>query len=156
MLRDEAMTWYLEHFTATKTDWTLLQAAFKERYFPQEINRWIQTSQIWSMKQGKDQSEANFMFAAEVEPGRAEITEDQLRCVVAQGLLPYIRQLVVTREGTDVNSLSLRQCERQVTVTVTCGCDTVAGGAQGTVHGTFEITLSFTRRVRSQSVSIRR
>ena len=30
---------------------------------------------------------------------------DQLRCVVFQGLLPHVRQFVVTREGNDVNSL---------------------------------------------------
>lgn len=39
MLKDDAMTWYLGQPAATKADWTQLQTAFKERYFPQEINR---------------------------------------------------------------------------------------------------------------------
>ena len=56
MLKDGAMTWYLGQSTATKINWTTLQDAFKEHYFPQEINKWKQTSQVWSMKQGKEQS----------------------------------------------------------------------------------------------------
>ena len=34
MLKDGAMTWYLGQSAATKTNWTTLQDAFKERYFP--------------------------------------------------------------------------------------------------------------------------
>ena len=40
MLKDGAMTWYLGQSAATETNWTTLQDAFKERYFPQEINKW--------------------------------------------------------------------------------------------------------------------
>ena len=38
MLKDGAMTWYLGQPEATKTDWAALQDAFKDRYFPQEMN----------------------------------------------------------------------------------------------------------------------
>lgn len=61
--------------------------------FSQEINRWKQASQVWSMKQGKDQSAVDFMSAVEVEAGGALITEDQFRCVVLQGLLPIFANL---------------------------------------------------------------
>ena len=45
------------------------------------------------------------MSRVELEASRAGITGDQLRCVVVHGLLPHVRQFVVTREGNDVNSL---------------------------------------------------
>ena len=45
------------------------------------------------------------MSDVELEASRAVIEVDQLRCVIVQGLLPNIRQFVVTREGNDVNSL---------------------------------------------------
>ena len=50
MLKDGAMTWYLGQSAATKANWVGLQDAFKEHYFPQEINKWKQTLQVWSMK----------------------------------------------------------------------------------------------------------
>ena len=56
------------------------------------------------MKQGKEQSATDFMSRVELEASRAGITGDQLRCVVVQGLLPHVRQFVVTREGNDINS----------------------------------------------------
>ena len=105
MLKDGAMTWYLGQSTATKANWAGLQDTFKERYFPQEINKWKQTWQVWSMKQRTGQSATDFMAAVELEVSRAGIEEDQLRCVIIQGLLPNIRQFEVTREGNDVNSL---------------------------------------------------
>ena len=61
---------------------------------------------MWSKKQGKNQSAVDFMSAVEVEAGRAKMTGDKLRCVVVQGLFPHVRQFVVTREGTDANSLT--------------------------------------------------
>ena len=61
MLKDGAMTWYLGQPEATKSDWAALQDAFKERYFPQEMNRWKQTSEVWSMKQKADQSAIDYM-----------------------------------------------------------------------------------------------
>ena len=88
MLKIWAMTWCLGQPAKSKSNWTTLQDAFKERYFPQEINKWKQTSQVWSMKQGMDQSGVDFMSAVKVEGGRAGITGDQWRCVVVQGLLP--------------------------------------------------------------------
>ena len=56
MLKDRVMTWYLGQPEVTKTDWAALQIAFKERYFPQEMNRYKQTSEVWSMKQKAGQS----------------------------------------------------------------------------------------------------
>ena len=49
MLKEGAMTWYIGQLAATKTNWTTLQDVFKERYFPQEINKWKQTSHVWSL-----------------------------------------------------------------------------------------------------------
>ena len=57
------------------------------------------------MKQGKEQSAVDFMSGVDVKASRAGITGDQFRCVVVQGLLPYVRQFVITREGNDDNSL---------------------------------------------------
>ena len=57
------------------------------------------------MKQGKDQSAVDSISAVEVEAGRVGITREQLRSVLVQGLVPYVRQYVVTLEGNDVNSL---------------------------------------------------
>ena len=45
------------------------------------------------------------MSDVELEVSRAGKEGDQLRCVIVQGLLPNIRQYMVTREGNDVNSL---------------------------------------------------
>ena len=57
------------------------------------------------MKQLTCQSATDFMAAVELEASRARIEEDQFMCVIVQGLLPNIRQFVVTREGNDANSL---------------------------------------------------
>ena len=57
--------------TATKGNWAGLQDAFKERYFPQDIDRWKQTSQGWSMKLRTCQSAVDCMSAVEVEAVRA-------------------------------------------------------------------------------------
>ena len=46
MLKDGAVTWYLGQPDVTKTNWAALQDAFKERYFPQEMNRWKHTSEV--------------------------------------------------------------------------------------------------------------
>ena len=105
LMKDGAMTWYLRQPAATKANWAGLQDAFKERYFPQAINKWKQTSQIWLMKQRTGQSATDFMSDVDLEASRVVIEGDQLRCVILQGLLPNIRQFVVTREGNDVNSL---------------------------------------------------
>ena len=105
VLKHGAMTWYLGQSAVTKAGWTQLQTAFKERYFPQVINPWKQTAQLWSMKQCSHQLAVDFMSAFKVEAGRAKIMEDQLRFVVVQGLLPHVLQFVVTREGSDANSL---------------------------------------------------
>ena len=48
------------------------------------------------MKQDKEQSAIDFMSRVELEASRAGITGDQLRCVVVQGLLPHVRQFMVT------------------------------------------------------------
>ena len=73
MLKEGAMIWYLGQSAATKTNWTTLQNVFKERYFPQEINKWKQTSQVWSLKQGKEQSAIDFLSQVELEASRAGI-----------------------------------------------------------------------------------
>ena len=183
MLKDGAMTSYLGQSAATKTNWTTLQDTFQERYFPQEINKWKQTSQVWSMKQGKEQSAVDFMSGVEVEASRAGIKGDQLRCVVVKGLLPYVRQFVVTREGNDVNSLRKwftvadAAAERDPNVDISSAVKDiqrrleemrihaaypsnnerkVAFTAQGTIHSTFTITISFARHIGSQSVGVSR
>ena len=46
MLKDGAMTWYLGQSAATKANCAGLQDAFKERYFPQEINKRKRTSPV--------------------------------------------------------------------------------------------------------------
>ena len=99
------MKWYLGQPEATKTNWAALQDAFKERYFPQEMNRWKQTSEVWSMKQKAGQSAIDYMACVELEARRAAREGDQLRCVIIQGLLPNTRQFVVTRDENDINSL---------------------------------------------------
>ena len=71
-----------------------LQDAFKERYFPQEMNRWKQISKVWSMKQKAGQSAIDYMACVEMEARRAGIEGDKLRCVVIQGLLPSTRQFM--------------------------------------------------------------
>ena len=86
-------------------NWAALQDAFKERYFPQEMNRWKQTSEVWSMKQKAGQFAIDYMACVELEARRAGIEGDQLRCVIIQGLLPNTRQFVLTRDGNDINSL---------------------------------------------------
>ena len=68
VLTDGAMTWYLGQSAATKANLAGLENAFKERYFPQEINKWKQTSQIWSMKQRTGQSSSDYMSAVERRP----------------------------------------------------------------------------------------
>ena len=99
------MTWYLGQPDVTRTDWATLQDAFKERYFPQEMNRWKQTSEVWSMKQKAGQSAIDYIACVELEARRAGIEGDQLRCVILQGLIPNTRQFAVTREGNYINSL---------------------------------------------------
>ena len=99
------MTLYLGQPEATKTNWAALQDTFKERYFPQEMNRWKQTSEVWSMKQKAGQSAIDYMACVEMEARRTGIEGDQLGCVIIQGLLPSTRQFVVTREGNDIASL---------------------------------------------------
>ena len=67
------MTWYLDQPDITKTDWAALQDAFKERYFPQEMNRWKLTSEVWSTKQKAGQFAIDYMACVELEARRAEI-----------------------------------------------------------------------------------
>ena len=99
MLKDGTMTWYLGQPDATKTNWVALQDAVKERYFPQEMNRWKQISQVWSMKQKTGQLAIDFMEFVKIEAGPPVIEGDQFRCVIVQRLLPNTRKFVVTRDG---------------------------------------------------------
>ena len=59
------------------------------------------------MKQRTGQSATDFMSDVELEASRVGNEGYKLRCVFVQGLLPNIRQFVVTREGNDVNSLRM-------------------------------------------------
>ena len=47
------------------------------------------------------------MSDVDLEASLAGKEGDQVRCVIVQGLLPNIRQFVVTREGNDVHSLRM-------------------------------------------------
>ena len=105
LMNEAALTWWLGQDLETKRCWEKMKKTFEERYFPPEITKYHQVSEVWKMQQKQNESGFDFMAAVEVEAAGCEIEGDPAKFIVLQGLKTHIRQFVVEKEPADLNDI---------------------------------------------------
>ena len=100
-LRSAASNWFEALPAETKTDYARLIAAFKERYFIADSQKWMLVGRVWQ-HQTEGQSVDDFITQVEIAAAQVGLDEINTRYAAINGLLPPIRTFVLGRELTDL------------------------------------------------------
>ena len=106
LLTDTAADWLESIPEATKTDLSLLQAAFNERFAASDIYRWQKAAEVWSRQQSDTESVDCYMTDVLNKAKRVPIDDSNLiRFAIIKGLKPSIKQHVLQSGANDLDSV---------------------------------------------------
>jgi hypothetical protein len=106
LLTDTAADWLESIPEATKTDWSLLQAAFNERFAASDIYRWQKAAEVWSRQQSDTESVDCYMTDVMNKAKRVPIDDVNLiRFAIIKGLKASIKQHVLQSGANDLDSV---------------------------------------------------
>jgi hypothetical protein len=95
LLTDQAADWLKALPDYKKSSFDRLIQAFNERYALTRVDRWRKTAEIWSRKQGPNESVDDYVAAMQSAASRVNMPEDYLADAILQGLKPELRLFVL-------------------------------------------------------------
>jgi hypothetical protein len=101
LFRSAAADWFQALGDGEKDTFAHLKAAFEARYYPTDLTRWVTMSDIWSKKQGPNETVDDYITNLQKLARIAKVTDADLqRFAAIKGLLPEIRKHVLTQNPT--------------------------------------------------------
>ena len=103
LFRAQAASWFESLDDNQKDTFEHLQAAFRTRYFPNDLSRWQTMSDMWTRKQTKSETVDEYVTAL-MKMARIANVEDRdvQRFAIIKGLLPDIRRHVLQQNPEEL------------------------------------------------------
>ena len=102
MLTEQAAVWLKSVPPHLQQNIDQLMKQFQERYGLSRVDRWRQTANIWSRKQGPQETVADYIAAMQEAATRVDMPEHYLADAIVQGLRPELRLFVLHSKASTI------------------------------------------------------
>ena len=104
-LKDSAVMWYDAVPEAIQKKYADLKKTFMDRFMPTSINSWKESGVFLNTKQGPNQSVEEFCEEVHRLAVPLKKGEQDIKDVIIRGLLPHIRQFVLTKDHSTLTEV---------------------------------------------------
>jgi hypothetical protein len=102
LMEDHARQWLDSLPENKKADLPTLLLEFKKRHALTRVDKWRQTANIWSRRQGTDESVDDYFAAMQTAAKQIDMDSSSLNDALIQGLRPELRLHVLHAEPTSI------------------------------------------------------
>lgn len=102
LLKDGARYWFDALPDNSKDTFVHIKESFQAQYKRDESNKWRDAAAVWSTSQGVNQSVEDYITTVQQKALRANLSEEQTRFCLINGLKQGIRQAVLQHEPTTI------------------------------------------------------